>query len=109
MTGEVEQLALFSDTTPEVRVEETVAPAPEGPRLVTVLVDVVSPGKGLVTCGAGDFSGVIVRQDGRYLVETDTGDVLCHARSYRAGATRLARDHGGIATAVEVHIEREPS
>ncbi|MHA6795829.1 hypothetical protein ACVGVM_20280 [Pseudonocardia bannensis] len=91
-------------------VVEPAAPAatqPEGPRSVRVLVDVVSPGKGLVTCGDGDWSGAIVRDGSSYLVETETGDVIGRARSYGHGAERLARHHGHRATAVEIEHERE--
>ncbi|MCH6171285.1 hypothetical protein [Pseudonocardia alaniniphila] len=59
-----------------------------------LLVDVVRPGLGLVTCGGGDFSGSIVRQDGHYLVETEHGQAIGRAASYHAGAQRLARHHG---------------
>ncbi|GJF03819.1 hypothetical protein [Pseudonocardia sp. D17] len=74
---------------------------------VLVHVDVVRPGHGLVTCGAADFSGSIIRQDGTYLVETEHGDVIGRARSYSAGAERLARHHGFRADPVEIEHERE--
>lgn len=85
--------------------------------LVLVLVDVVSPGKGLVTCGAGDFSGCLIR-DGfaetpdekrrPYIVETEYGDVIGRARSYRDGAFLLAAHHGFVEKAsVTVQIEHE--
>jgi hypothetical protein len=69
-------------------------------------VDVVAPGKGLVTCGDGDFSGSIIRHRSRadgdgqrtgdgYLVETEFGDVIAErVGSYRDGAEWLARHHG---------------
>ncbi|MGE0170944.1 hypothetical protein [Nocardioides sp.] len=60
-----------------------------GGRAVPVAVDVVSPGKGLVTCGAGDFSGTVIGRAG----------------SYRDGAARLARHHGFTAGRVEVDFE----
>lgn len=82
------------------------APAPSvPPGPVRVYVDVVRPGLGLVTCGAGDWSGSIVRQDGGYLVETEHGAVIGRARSYRAGAERLARHHGHKAVTVEIDHE----
>ncbi|WP_214370898.1 hypothetical protein [Pseudonocardia sp. H11422] len=65
------------------------------------------PGKGLVTCGDGDWSGVIVRDGSSYLVEIEAGDVIGRARSYRHGAERLARHHGHRATSVEIEHERE--
>ena len=70
---------------------------------VRVFVDVVRPGHGLVT--ADTFSGQIVRQDGTYLVETDAGEVIGRARSFRSGAERLARHHGLRADPVEVDHE----
>jgi hypothetical protein len=77
---------------------------PSGER-VRVFVDVVRPGHGLVT--ADGFSGQIVRQDGTYLVETDAGEVIGRARSFRAGAERLARHHGLRADPVEVDHEHK--
>ncbi|MFR9804818.1 hypothetical protein ACL02T_21400 [Pseudonocardia sp. RS010] len=70
---------------------------------VRVFVDVVRPGHGLVTADA--FSGQIVRDGGAYLVETDTGQVIGRARSFRAGAERLARHHGLRADSVEIDHE----
>lgn len=61
----------------------------------------------IATSGPADFSGAIVRQDGTYLVETEHGDVIGRARSYRAGAERLARHHGYRADPVEVEHEHE--
>jgi ribosomal protein L19 len=72
---------------------------------VRVFVDVVRPGHGLVT--ADEFSGAIVRENGSYLVETSAGDVIGRARSYRAGAERLARHHGFRADPVEIEHEHE--
>jgi hypothetical protein len=69
------------------------AKAPAGAR-VSVIVDVVARGKGLLTCGAGDFSGVILRRDGRYLVENEWGEVLGYRSTFKAGAALLARHHG---------------
>ena len=83
---------------------------------VTVLVDVVRPGLGLVTCGAGDFSGSIVRdayaetpaeKRRPYFVETEYGDVVGRARSYRDGAVLLAVHHGLAAETVSVVVEHE--
>lgn len=81
---------------------------------VPVAVDVVSPGKGLVTSGAGDFSGSILRHNrdrggngSGYLVETEWGEVIGRAGSYRAGAARLARHHGFTADPVEVEFEAD--
>ena len=84
--------------------------------LVLVLVDVVSPGKGLVTCGAGDFSGSLIRDRYaatpdekrlRYIVETEYGEVIGRCRSYRDGAFLLARHHGFPKVSVTVQIEHE--
>ncbi|MCH6169851.1 hypothetical protein [Pseudonocardia alaniniphila] len=72
-----------------------------------LLVDVVRPGLGLVTCGGGDFSGSIVRQDGHYLVETEHGQVIGRAASYRAGAHLLARHHGYDPGPVEIEHEKD--
>ncbi|MGQ0576516.1 MAG: hypothetical protein ACT4RN_20255 [Pseudonocardia sp.] len=83
---------------------------PTGRPVVAVAVDVVAPGQGLVTCGAGDFSGAVIRDRGHefgstYFVEDEWGRVLGGVRSYRAGAARLARHHGFTAGAVEVELE----
>lgn len=77
-----------------------------------VCVDVVAPGKGLVTCPAGDWSGVIIRDRHHeygqaYYVETEHGHVLGPARSYRHGAERLARHHGHPHITVEIEHERD--
>lgn len=75
-----------------------------------VHVDVVEPGKGLVTCGAGDWSGVVIRNRdrstrGAYYVETGIGDVIGMASDYKAGARKLARHHGFTVT--EIVLEHE--
>lgn len=78
------------------------------PESAAVVVDVVSPGKGLVTCGVGDFSGTVLRDREHasgYLVEDEWGQVIGRARSYRDGATRLARHHGHTAARVDVEFE----
>jgi hypothetical protein len=90
-----------------VDIPATAATGPVPGDRVLVHVDVVRPGHGLVTCGTADFSGSIVREDGTYLVETGTGDVIGRARSYRAGAERLARHHGFVADPVEIEHEHE--
>lgn len=77
-------------------------------RPVLVHVDVVSPGKGLVTCGAGDFSGVVIRTGRSYDVETEAGTTIGTARTYKAGAERLARHHGHPHVEVRVEFERDP-
>lgn len=81
--------------------EENVMVEPTGPpgpapvnAVVRVWVDVIRPGFALLTCGAGDFSGAAVRQDGRYLVETEIGDTIATVSSYRVAGTVLARHHG---------------
>jgi hypothetical protein len=83
----------------------TATTTSDGP--VRLLVDVVRPGLGLVTAADGTFSGSIVRQDGTYLVETEHGDVIGRASSYRVGAARLARHHQRRPGAVEIEHERE--
>ncbi|MEK6440120.1 hypothetical protein [Pseudonocardia sp. T1-2H] len=75
--------------------------------VVALVVDVVRPGLGLVTCGEADFSGSIVRQDGRYLVESEAGDVIARVGSYREGAVKLARHHGVDSTVLDVTVEFE--
>jgi hypothetical protein len=77
-----------------------------------VHVDVVAPVKALVTCGVGDWSGVIVRnrdagQRGAYFVETEAGAVIGMAGDYRAGARKLARHHGFTATEVVIEHEKD--
>lgn len=79
--------------------------SPTGP--ARLLVDVVRPGLGLVTAADGSFSGSIVRQDGGYLVETEHGEVIGRASSYRAGAVRLARHHDRKPGPVEIEHEHE--
>ncbi|WP_433506042.1 hypothetical protein ACQP04_05860 [Pseudonocardia halophobica] len=90
-----------------VDVPATAASGPAPGDRVLVHVDVVRPGLRLVTCGPAGFSGSIVREDGAYLVETEAGDVVGRARSYRAGAERLARHHGFVADPVEIEHEHE--
>ncbi|MCE0768105.1 hypothetical protein LWC35_35205 [Pseudonocardia kujensis] len=90
-------------TTVDVPAATSAAPQPED--RVRVCVDVVHPGHGLVT--ADTFSGAIVRENGTYLVETEHGEVIGRARSYRAGAERLARHHGFVADPVEIEHEHE--
>lgn len=85
----------------------TAASRPAPGDRVLVHVDVVRQGLGLVTCGPADFSGSIVREDGAYLVETEAGDVIGRARSYRTGAERLARHHCFVADPVEIDHEHE--
>jgi hypothetical protein len=78
--------------------------------VVLVLVDVVTPGKGLVTCGEADFSGSIIRdrESGRgYLVENEWGEVIGRARTYREGAFLLAKHHGVRKDAVRVEVDFE--
>ncbi len=84
--------------------------------IITVCVDVVRPGLGLVTCAGGDFGGTIVRdqyaetvQEKRkpYFVETEHGEVIGRSRSYRDGALLLAAHHGFPAAAVTVVVEHE--
>lgn len=87
--------------------------APARQRSGPVHVDIVAAGKGLVTCGAGDFSGTVIRNRGRefgggtYYVETEHGDVIGTASSYRRAAHKLARHHDFTPTDVIVETEKE--
>lgn len=92
-------------TLVDVPATATGAATPDGS--VRLLVDVVRPGLGLVTAADGSFSGSIIRQDGAYLVETEHGDVIGRASSYRVGAARLARHHDRRPGPVEIEHERE--
>ncbi|MFR9803652.1 hypothetical protein ACL02T_15285 [Pseudonocardia sp. RS010] len=81
--------------------------------MVLVLVDVVRPGRALVTCGELDFGGEIVLDKygatGRrdvYVVESE-GEVIGRARSYREGAYLLAERNGLPRSSVTVEIEHE--
>lgn len=76
-------------------------------------VDVVRPGRGLVTGRATEgpdddgFSGGIVRDGSDYVVEDEYGVVIGRVRSYRAGAQRLARHHDTDAGHIEITYERD--
>jgi len=94
-----------SATTVEVASTATGRPA-LGDR-VPVQVDVIRAGFALVTCPTADFSGSMIRDDGTYRVETGHGDTIARARSYRAGAERLARHHGYRADPIEVAHDKE--
>lgn len=97
-------------TTPPPKKADATKKGPR-PSCGLVHVDVVSPGKGLVTCGQGDFSGVIIRDRDRsgYQVETEHGDTVGTARSYRHGASVLARHHGFTCKEVDIQHEKDPS
>jgi hypothetical protein len=74
-------------------------------------VDVVRPGRALVTGQASDsadegFAGEIIREGRDYLVEDAHGTVIGRARSYRAAAARLARHHGTDPGHIEITYER---
>jgi hypothetical protein len=88
-----------------VEVPATAAAGPAPGDRVRVFVDVVRPGHGLVTADA--FGGAIVREGRTYLVEDDTGAVIGRARSFRAGAERLAHHHGLRAASVEIDHEHK--
>jgi hypothetical protein len=75
----------------------------EPPTSGPIGVDVVRPGRGLVTCT--EFHGELIRENGRYLVETEGGHVVGRASSYRAGAQMLARHHGYRPGRVEIEHE----
>ena len=68
-------------------------------------VDVVQPGKALVTLGATGAGGTVLRDGGRYRVENDHGALVGHASSYRAAARLLARYHGYTPGPVEIEHE----
>ncbi|WP_345611972.1 hypothetical protein [Pseudonocardia adelaidensis] len=75
-------------------------------------VDVVRPGRGLVTGRATEgqddgFSGEIIRDGTDYLVEDAHGVGIGRARSYRAGAERLARHYDTDPGHVEITYERD--
>jgi hypothetical protein len=76
----------------------------------TTYVDVVRPGRGVVTgsstTGDDGFGGEIIREGRDYLVEDAYGTVIGRARSYRAGAQRLARHHGTDPGHIEITYER---
>ncbi len=73
-------------------------------------VDVVRPGRGLVTGAGGAFAGGIVRDGSDYIVEEgESGCVIGRARSYQAGADRLARYYGYTPSPVEITHEWKES
>lgn len=72
----------------------------------STFVDVVRPGRGLVTGPKGAFTGGIVRDGTDYIVEEgESGQVIGRARSYRSGADRLARHYGYAPSPVEITHE----
>lgn len=82
--------------------------------ILTVFVDIVRPGRGLVT-GQGWSGGILRDRDyagdvpgsGPYIVEDEAGDVIARARSYRAGALKLAEHYGHPKAGVRVDVEDE--
>ncbi|OLT06397.1 hypothetical protein BJF90_16495 [Pseudonocardia sp. CNS-004] len=75
-------------------------------------VDVVRPGRRLVTGRATDgeddgFSGEIIRDGANYVVEDVHGIGIGRARSYRAGAERLAHHYDTDPGHVEITYERD--
>ncbi|MBN9735886.1 MULTISPECIES: hypothetical protein [unclassified Pseudonocardia] len=68
-------------------------------------VDVVEPGKALVTLGGAGHGGTVLRDGARYRVENDHGTHIGHASSYRAAARLLARYHGFTPGPVEIEHE----
>lgn len=78
--------------------------------IFAVLVDVVAPGKALVT--SEHWSGQIVRDTEHasgYVVETEDGRRVGRAKSYREGALRLVRHHGHAPAEARVEIDHERS
>ncbi|MEV1293859.1 hypothetical protein [Pseudonocardia sp. NPDC049635] len=73
--------------------------------LLTVFVDVVRPGRGLVT-GQG-WQGEIVRDGSAYSVENQDQEVIGRVRSYRDGARLLAEHYGHPGQGVRVDIDHE--
>ena len=70
-----------------------------------ISVDVVQPGKALVTLGGTGAGGTVLRDANRYRVENDHGANVGHASSYRAAARLLARYHGYTPGPVEIEHE----
>ena len=77
----------------------------EEPTTGPIVVDVVRPGRGLLTCA--EFRGELIRDNGRYLVETEFGHNVGRASSYRAGAQLLARHHGYRPGPIEIDRREE--
>lgn len=75
----------------------------EPPTSGPIGIDVVRPGRGLVTCT--EFHGELIRENGRYLVETEGGHVVGRSSSYRHGAQMLARHHGYRPGPIEIDHE----
>ena len=79
----------------------------------TTHVDVVRPGRALVTgtsTGRPDrdgFSGGIVREGRDYSVEDEYGNTIGRAKTYRAGAERLARHYDTDPGHIEITYERD--
>ncbi|GAA1269780.1 hypothetical protein GCM10009609_36060 [Pseudonocardia aurantiaca] len=79
----------------------------------TTHVDVIRPGRALVTGPAETrpdretFAGGIVRDGRYYIVEDEYGMVIGRARSYRAGAERLARHYDTDPGHIEITYERD--
>lgn len=77
--------------------------------MITVHVDVVEPGRALVT--GPEFSGQIGRAPDRppserfYVADTDTGAVVGHAYTYSKAARLLAAHHGH--DLVKINLEYE--
>lgn len=68
-------------------------------------VDVVEPGKALVTLSGTGTGGTVLRDSGRYRVENDHGALVGHASSYRAAGRLLARYYGLTPGPVEIEHE----
>lgn len=79
----------------------------------TTHVDVVRPGRALVTGPAtptserDTFAGGIIRDGHDYIVENEYGIVIGRARTYRAGAQRLARHYNTDPGHIEISYERD--
>lgn len=81
-------------------------PSPEpADRSGPIVVDVIRPGRGLLTCA--EFGGQIIRDGSRYVVETEFGHVVGRASSYRLGAGLLARHHGYTPGPIEIDRREE--
>lgn len=71
-----------------------------------IVVDVVRPGRGLLTCA--EFNGQIIRDQGRYVVETEGGHIVGRTcSSYRTAAQALARHHGYQPGPIEIDRSEE--
>lgn len=79
--------------------------APAAP--VTVHVDMVRPGRGLVTFKGLDLGGGIIAEDGRWLAENADGVVVGTAQRSKGAAVRLLADYYGVVGVLRVEFAKE--